>query len=350
LVLTLGVIFAGSLVRTSFSAELPSERPPTPCPECSACWGGIHPDEAGEKFLKGFSIPWEHDIMMRWKRIQRFPPIPKIIHQVWIGDLSRAYCSWMDSFRINFIQENPDWRYKIWTRELYESKYGPMVLGRAFDRETKVASKADILRYEVVWREGGIYMDADSIWLNNSFNFLIGMASATGFFAVLHDEIPEHLGINHYMNGVFGASKCHPAMEHIVRAMDLLHADMFYEQKMVFYKRTGPFFFSNALRGFKPAVIDRDIFAPGSWFFEIGNSTFEASIAERMSMMKSAYPDALTFQIGVNTHNREVGYSCREWAEALLPQLKAMISSDPPVSQEALECGDQDYMTRKWNP
>jgi hypothetical protein len=56
------------------------------------------------------------------------------------------------------------------------------------DLETLNAAKADLLRHEFLWswREGGVYMDADSIWLNRSFDLLIDFAKETGMFAVYH--------------------------------------------------------------------------------------------------------------------------------------------------------------------
>jgi hypothetical protein len=99
-----------------------------------------------------YNIPKEYEIISKWSKIKEYPEIPRIIHQIWIGDLEKAHCSWMDTFRIDFMKQNRGWTYKLWNREVYEQKYGPMILGEVYDIEDFFASKADVLRYEIIWR------------------------------------------------------------------------------------------------------------------------------------------------------------------------------------------------------
>jgi len=81
--------------------------------------------------------------------------IPKIIHQIWLGDQSLRPAKLMSTWPTN----NPSWEYKIWTddnlptiinRDHFES-YGDNQVG-----------KANILRYEILKQFGGFYVDADS--------------------------------------------------------------------------------------------------------------------------------------------------------------------------------------------
>ena len=54
-------------------------------------------------------------------------------------------------------------------------------------------------------------MDADSVWLNKSLDNLLQSTRKTGFFAVAHGQ--HDRGVRQgdlLLNGVFGASKCHP--------------------------------------------------------------------------------------------------------------------------------------------
>ncbi len=77
--------------------------------------------------------------------------IPKIIHQVWIGPLPPP-SALMETWR----RAHPDWEYRVWTDEHgWENQ-------RQIDRMFEWNGKADIMRYEILERHGGICIDADS--------------------------------------------------------------------------------------------------------------------------------------------------------------------------------------------
>ena len=67
------------------------------------------------------------------------------------------------------------------------------------------AQRADILRYEVVLRHGGVYLDTDFECLRNIEELLDGVVAFTG------EEEPGQLA-----NGVFGAVPGHPWVEDLV--------------------------------------------------------------------------------------------------------------------------------------
>ncbi len=79
--------------------------------------------------------------------------IPKIIHQIWIGPKPRPE-EWMRTWR----EQNPDWEYRLWTEE----NLPKLINQKQFDAMRHYSGKADILRYELLYHHGGIYMDADS--------------------------------------------------------------------------------------------------------------------------------------------------------------------------------------------
>lgn len=80
--------------------------------------------------------------------------IPKIIHQIWLGDQSIRPTPLMETWK----DMNPDWEYKIWTEENI-----PKLKNQdQFDAVNQLPGKADILRYELLFNEGGFFIDADS--------------------------------------------------------------------------------------------------------------------------------------------------------------------------------------------
>jgi mannosyltransferase OCH1-like enzyme len=80
--------------------------------------------------------------------------IPKIIHQIWIGDQSKRPVSLMKTWETM----NPDWEYRLWT----DDNLPELMCKNQFDKMVLIHGKADILRYEILYQEGGFFIDADS--------------------------------------------------------------------------------------------------------------------------------------------------------------------------------------------
>lgn len=83
--------------------------------------------------------------------------IPKCIHQIWLGPnpIPQEYLQYMESWK----KHHPTWEYKLWTDK--EVATYPMQHRLHFESVNKYAQKADILRYDILYREGGLYVDCD---------------------------------------------------------------------------------------------------------------------------------------------------------------------------------------------
>ena len=92
--------------------------------------------------------PMQPDFAPTWKRERR---IPKIIHQIWIGDLP-APAALMQTWR----DLNPTWEYRLWTSaEGWKTQ-------AAIDAVVAMHGKADLMRYEILADHGGFFIDADA--------------------------------------------------------------------------------------------------------------------------------------------------------------------------------------------
>ena len=80
--------------------------------------------------------------------------IPKIIHQIWLGDQSQRPINLMKTWE----DMNPGWVYKLWT----DDNLPKLICQEQFDKMKGLHGKADILRYELLYKYGGFYIDADS--------------------------------------------------------------------------------------------------------------------------------------------------------------------------------------------
>ena len=89
--------------------------------------------------------------------------IPKIIHQIWLGPRTIPEQHLKNSQK--WQELHPNWEYKLW-REVdienwsFESK-------DLFNKASSYQEKADILRYEILNKHGGLYVDMDYRPLKN---------------------------------------------------------------------------------------------------------------------------------------------------------------------------------------
>ena len=95
--------------------------------------------------------------------------IPRLVHQIWIGPKKRPDI-WMDT--VKSFCETQDFEYVLWDdKKVSELK---MVNQSFYDKEPTYNGKSDILRYEILYQYGGVYIDADSVILKpEQFNTLL---------------------------------------------------------------------------------------------------------------------------------------------------------------------------------
>lgn len=83
--------------------------------------------------------------------------IPKKIHQIWVGPNP------IPKESIQFIEKikhlHPEFEYKLWTdTDLTQENFTNFEI---IQKTQSYAQKADIMRYEILYRHGGIYLDMD---------------------------------------------------------------------------------------------------------------------------------------------------------------------------------------------
>jgi inositol phosphorylceramide mannosyltransferase catalytic subunit len=176
--------------------------------------------------------------------------IPKRIHRVWIGgEMPAEYRHFGEQWRAL----HPDWDVRDWS----ELDLGWLQNRREFDEATSPAVKADIARYEIVRRYGGIYADVDFEPLC-AFD---AMAARTSL--LVGEERPGHLN-----NALFGASPEHPFLEQVVRELPVSWRA---QPDGAVTDRTGPAFFTRAFRRWRSTsddqalVLPRERLYPYSW-------------------------------------------------------------------------------------
>lgn len=176
--------------------------------------------------------------------------IPKIIHQIWLGgSIPNDLYSCFDSIK----NANPGYEYRLWTEDDLEN----------FDFKNKdlfnscknLGQKSDILRYAILEKFGGIYVDADFVGIR-SFDELLHLNFFTG---VAYDKEPT------LFNGLIGCIPNHEILNDLNNIEYVSDTD-----GMEVIKSTGPWYLTKKL--FKKINnLDKIVVLPLAYFYPYPN-------------------------------------------------------------------------------
>ena len=89
------------------------------------------------------------------------PTIPKIIHQMWIGDKTKCPSNLMESWK----NKNPSFEYIFWNEDEIIKRSMFFECEEQIKDIIEINGKCDIMRWEILYKYGGVFIDADSICL-----------------------------------------------------------------------------------------------------------------------------------------------------------------------------------------
>lgn len=102
--------------------------------------------------------------------------IPNIIHQLWIGPKPRP-SKFMDTWK----NMNPDFEYIWWSENELEKRNITLECTDAIEAMEEINGKADIIRWELLYRYGGVFIDADSICVNPLDKHIMSKKAFAGY-------------------------------------------------------------------------------------------------------------------------------------------------------------------------
>lgn len=165
--------------------------------------------------------------------------IPKIFHRVWLGGkpMPFHFARWGESW----MKKHPSWTMKLWTEA--EVKYFTNV--DLLPKCSSLAMRSDIIRYAVLYKHGGVYLDTDMECVKN----IDMLAEGIDFFACW--QRPQILS-----NAIFGTAAKSKIMQSLVWCSRS-------EFKPEPWNAMGPEFFTKKVVG-QPGVriYDRKVFIP----------------------------------------------------------------------------------------
>jgi mannosyltransferase OCH1-like enzyme len=171
--------------------------------------------------------------------------IPKIFHQIWVNrtapELPEAYRVYRDTWRAL----HPDWDFRLWNlANLGFTPRRPDLLRSA----ANYAQISDLLRYEILLRHGGVYLDTDFECRRSLAPILAGVRN----FACSEDGRSISIGI-------LGAA---PGSVYMERCLAALPARCGAAETQ---KETGPAFFTRVL--LDGGIAGDFTLFPRAWFY-----------------------------------------------------------------------------------
>lgn len=148
-----------------------------------------------------------------FQRLEREFKFPKTIHQIWLGSLLPSK---LEKLRQTWIKHHPDWQFRLWTdQDLNQFECKDLV-----DSTSCFGQKSDLLRAEIIYRHGGLYVDLDYECYQSIEPWIRGHSFVTGFRWILQ----AHLGWPQVWkdplvvcNSLFGAEARHPLLANYLK-------------------------------------------------------------------------------------------------------------------------------------
>ncbi len=185
------------------------------------------------------------------------PRIPRTFHQIWIGNkpFPEKYKKWQQTW-----QSVPGWTYRLWTNEDVEKLN--LFNKDLFYKEKNFGARADILRMEILYRFGGVYIDTDFellkpeffTYLTHTYDFFAGLTPIDSLY---------HWGNFVIANGIIGSIPGHPILEDYIKNLGTIDKNAGIIAK-------GPGFLSKVIL-MHAGKQHRDIIFPPTFFYPVGN-------------------------------------------------------------------------------
>jgi mannosyltransferase OCH1-like enzyme len=129
--------------------------------------------------------------------------IPRVFHQIWLGldPLPREYSTYQRSW----TSRHPGWELRLWTEDDLPDD---LERTEVYERLRRPAERSDLLRFELLARHGGVYVDADFECLRPIEPLLDGVR----FFCAYND--PGRVN-----NAILGCVPGHPLVLRAIREL-----------------------------------------------------------------------------------------------------------------------------------
>lgn len=167
--------------------------------------------------------------------------VPKTFHRIWLGPAEMP-----DEFKRygdTWTRLHPGWEMRLHTPENFTTRYPDLVAAC-----NKPSNASNIYRYEIMFQQGGIYVDTDFECLKNIEKLIDGEALFTAH------QVDDQRNPGYLANGFFGCTPLHPAMAQTLGTLPTWKGPTY-----------GPTLFTHVMLKHLPRVFPRRLFYPYSW-------------------------------------------------------------------------------------
>ncbi|QVL57858.1 MAG: hypothetical protein KFB93_01910 [Simkaniaceae bacterium] len=213
---------------------------------------------------------------------QKESKIPKVIHFIWVGPNPFPKES-VENIN-SWISHHPDWTFKFWTdrrrplpnkkMELHlVSSFQFDELKHCFEESDNYAEKADLLRYELLYKEGGLYVDHDVKCFRTFAPFQANYDLYCGLEAPHEPILSSSISA---CNNIIGARAGHPVLKKAIENVKTRWEEFAIaypgdDRESVIYRVAQRTFaaFDNAVREESGKEGNKDIAFPAAYFNRI---------------------------------------------------------------------------------
>jgi len=255
--------------------------------------------------------------------------IPKMMHIIWLGTQSPpAFVNtWTKDFAVAF----PAWDVIVWR----DDDLAPIgMLNKAcFTKAQDMREKSDIARLEILAIAGGVYMDADAIWMGNGLDVVLESTRKTGFFSSFEPMVgpdttrgftdSDELKVFQkwagekaqavIQNGFLGAAPGHAVVR---KALELIGGRCGKEKPWV---TTGPYLISSVVAQFQGegmpisnlvTIVPHAALFANFWHIPEGHKAMSPPTMDSLYQLvhRCSYHPAVSFQVGLGTNDRKANY------------------------------------------
>jgi len=186
----------------------------------------------------------------------RIAVIPKNLHMIWLGgQIPGKYNRLIESWR----KHHPKWNIKIWGDEDIPSFN--MINRVAYDAVPNMGAKSDILRYEILYKYGGVYVDTDFECIKPLDDLLY-----LDFFGGGWSTTTPCLA-----NGLMGCKSNNAFLEIVIKEIAKKEANMDFRLDNIL-NVAGAYFITGFYMEYIKTTTDKTVLFPDSFFYPMPNS------------------------------------------------------------------------------
>jgi mannosyltransferase OCH1-like enzyme len=171
--------------------------------------------------------------------------IPKIFHHCWLGPKPLP-----SEFKFDIAtwkKLHPDWEFKFWT----ESNIPPLINQELYDNADTYSERTDVIRYELLYNHGGIWLDCDMECYKNIEPLINDADCFAG---------RELDGL--IMTCVMGSTPKHPEFKKLI---DNMPSFVKMNPTLDANHKTGPGYFTHTINQNNFKIFPYNIFYPCDW-------------------------------------------------------------------------------------